>query len=123
MKNTRSPSLTIADLHHIARDQADLISAMTRGAAALFRDSKKFQRPNEILDNAEAVLDDLEAAHFEIERRLQAVIDRARRNMRRTPTGKKAARVRKADTSATFATHDNVIEFKPRRDDRKARPL
>jgi hypothetical protein len=96
---------------------------MTRGAAALFRDSKKFQRPNEILDNAEAVLDDLEAAHFEIERRLQAVIDRARRNMRRTPTGKKAARVRKADTSATVATHDNVIEFKPRRDDRKARPL
>jgi hypothetical protein len=123
MKNTRPPRLTIADLHHIARDQADLVSGMTRGAAALFRESKKLQRPNEILDNAEAVLDDLEDAHFEIERRLQAVIDRARGNMRRTATGKKAARVRKADAPATVATHDNVIAFKPRRDDSKARPL
>ena len=120
---TQPPRLNIADLHHIARDQADIVSGMTRGAAALFRDSKKLQRPNEILDNAEAVLDDLEDAHLEIERRLQAMIDRARGNMRRTPTRKKAARVRKADTPAAVATHDNVIAFKPRRDDSKARPL
>ncbi|MGC1860091.1 MAG: hypothetical protein WA733_02935 [Methylocystis sp.] len=123
MNTTRPPRLTIADLHHIARDQADLVSGMTRGAAALFRESKKLQRPNEILDNAEAVLDDLEDAHFEIERRLQAVIDRARGNMRRTARGKKAARARKADAPAAVATHDNVIAFKPRRDGSKARPL
>ena len=42
---------------------------------------------------------------------------------RSTPTRKKAARVRKADTPATVATHDNVIAFKPRRDDSKTRPL
>jgi hypothetical protein len=34
MMNPRPPRLTIADLHHIARDQADLASGMTRGAAA-----------------------------------------------------------------------------------------
>ncbi len=120
---TKPPRLILADLHHIARDQADMVSSMTRGAAALFRDSKKSQSPNQILDTAEAVLDDLEDVHLEIERRLQAMIDRARRNMRSTPTRKKAARVRKADTPATVATHDNVIAFKPRRDDSKTRPL
>jgi hypothetical protein len=67
-------------------------------------------------------LDDLEDVHLEIERRLQAMIDRARRNMRSTPTRKKAARVRKVDTPAV-PTHDNVIAFKPRRDDSKTRPL
>jgi hypothetical protein len=120
---TKPPRLILADLHHIARDQADMVSSMTRGAAALFRDSKKSQSPNQILDTAEAVLDDLEDVHLEIERRLQAMIDRARRNMRSTPTRKKAARVRKADTPAAVATHDNVIAFKPRRDDSKTRPL
>jgi hypothetical protein len=120
---TKPPRLILADLHHIARDQADMVSSMTRGAAALFRDSKKSQSPNQILDTAEAVLDDLEDVHVEIERRLQAMIDRARRNMRSTPTRKKAARVRKADAPATVATHDNVIAFKPRRDDSKTRPL
>ena len=120
---TKPPRLILADLHHIARDQADMVSSMTRGAAALFRDSKKSQSPNQILDTAEAVLDDLEDVHLEIERRLQAMIDRARRNMRSTATRKKAARVRKADTPATVATHDNVIAFKPRRDDSKTRPL
>jgi len=122
-RQTKPPRLILADLHHIARDQADMVSSMTRGAAALFRDSKKPQSPNQILDTAEAVLDDLEDVHLEIERRLQALIDRARRNMRSTPTRKKAARVRKAHTPATVATHDNVIAFKPRRDDSKTRPL
>jgi hypothetical protein len=116
---TKPPRLILADLHHIARDQADMVSSMTRGAAALFRDSKESQRPNQILNAAEAVLDDLEDVHLEIERRLQAMIDRARR----TTTGKNAARVRKADTPTTVAAHDNVIAFKPRHDDSKARPL
>ena len=43
---TKPPRLILADLHHIARDQADMVSSMTRGAAALFRDSKKSQSPN-----------------------------------------------------------------------------
>lgn len=82
-----SPRWTMADLHRLARDQADEVSSLTREALALIRAGGSADRVSRIINDADQALDHLEAVNIDIESRLNVanVLPFARRDRKNDP--------------------------------------
>ena len=117
------PRWTMADLHNMARSEADKASALTRAALAMIRAGECPNCIEATLAAADAALDRLEAVNLDIEGRLLTALQRARRRASGKPT-----RARKTKTASTedaaiggtkpehsaAPTAANVVTFKQR---------
>jgi hypothetical protein len=107
----------MADLHNMARDQADEVSSLTREALALIRAGGCADCVAQLIDDADHALDHLEAVNIDIESRLNDAIKRARRKATGKPVRSRQGKLAVATPAPTAA---NVLAFARR--DRKNDP-
>jgi hypothetical protein len=113
----------MADLHRMARDQADEVSSLTREALALMRAGGSTDRVSQLINEADTALDHLEAVNIDIESRLLSAIKRALRKNTGKPVRSRQAKSKPA-SAPPAPTAANVLPF-ARRDRRNdpERPL
>ncbi len=124
MTNTPTPARwTMADLHRMARDQADEVSRLTPEALALIRSGANADHVSRIINAADTALDHLEAVNIDIESRLLSAIKRALRKNTGKPVRSRKPKSKPAVASPA-PTAANVLPF-ARRDRRNdpERPL
>jgi len=115
----KPPRFTMADLHRMARDQADEVSSLTREALALIRAGGSADRASQLINEADTALDHLEAVNIDIESRLNDAIKRALRKNTGAPVRSRKGKSKLASASPA-PTAANVLPFVRR--DRKNDP-
>jgi hypothetical protein len=113
------PRWTMADLHRMARDQADEVSSLAREALALIRAGGSADRVSQLINEADTALDHLEAVNIDIESRLLSAIKRALRKNTGKPVRSRQAKSKPA-VAQSAPTAANVLPFARR--DRKNDP-